>query len=111
MFDKSPVLKTSACLQKKPFDCAVPRRAQGCEGPFIAACSFNFYYFLHCRTILKTSKLQNNTLNYAVKVLKKQNVSYFRILKVATVCLDDSFAHYWQYLNQLHEVVTWNGFQ
>lgn len=27
---------------------------------------------------------------------------------VATVSLDDSFAQYWLYLNQFHEVVTWN---
>ena len=28
-----------------------------------------------------------------------------------TLCLDDSFAHSWHNLNQLHEVVTWNSFQ
>jgi hypothetical protein len=27
---------------------------------------------------------------------------------VATLCLDDSFAHSWHSLNQLHEIVTWN---
>ena len=26
----------------------------------------------------------------------------FEILKVANLCLDDSFAHYWHSLNQLH---------
>ena len=25
-----------------------------------------------------------------------------RLFKVATLCLDDSFAHYWHSLNQLH---------
>jgi hypothetical protein len=36
---------------------------------------------------------------------------YLRFFKVATFCLDDSFAHAWHSLNQLHEVVTWNAFQ
>ena len=35
----------------------------------------------------------------------------FRFFKVATLCLDDSVAHFWHSLNQLHEVVTWNAFQ
>ncbi len=26
-------------------DCGSPRRARGCEGPFNAACGFNYYYF------------------------------------------------------------------
>ena len=30
--------------------------------------------------------------------------------KVATLCLDDSFAHSWHSLNQIHEIVTWNAF-
>ena len=30
--------------------------------------------------------------------------------KVATRCLDDSVAHSWRSLNQLHKVVTWNAF-
>ena len=34
-----------------------------------------------------------------------------RFFKLATLCLDDSFAHSWHSLNQLHEVVTWNAFQ
>jgi hypothetical protein len=33
------------------------------------------------------------------------------LFKVAILCLDDSFAHTWHSLNQLHEVVTWNAFQ
>ena len=32
----------------------------------------------------------------------------FEILQIATVCLDDSVAHSWHSLNQLHEIVTWN---
>ena len=35
----------------------------------------------------------------------------FEILQIATLCLDNSFAHFWHSLNQLHEVVTWNAFQ
>ena len=41
----------------------------------------------------------------------KQIKIYLRFFKVATLCLDDSFAHSWQSLNQLQEVVTWNTFQ
>ena len=35
----------------------------------------------------------------------------FEILQIATLFLDDSFAHAWHSLNQLPEVVTWNTFQ
>ena len=34
-----------------------------------------------------------------------------RFFKEATLCLDDSFAHSWHSLNQLHEEVTWNAFE
>ena len=39
---------------------------------------------------------------YVIKCSINQvlNISYFRFLKVTTVFLDVSFAHYWQYLNQ-----------
>jgi hypothetical protein len=43
----------------------------------------------------------------SVKLIK----IYLRLFKVATLCLDGSFAHSWHSLNQLHEVVTWNAFQ
>lgn len=33
----------------------------------------------------------------------------FYIPQSSQVCFD-SFSHYWYYLNQPHEVVTWNGF-
>ena len=46
------------------------------------------------------------------KVLNKlKYILNLRFLKVATLCLDDSVAHSWRSLNQLHEVVTWNAFQ
>ena len=35
----------------------------------------------------------------------------FEILQITILRLDDSFAHSWHSLNQLHEVVTWNAFQ
>jgi hypothetical protein len=35
----------------------------------------------------------------------------FEIFQIVTLCLDDSFAHSWHSLNQLHEVVTGNAFQ
>ena len=31
--------------------------------------------------------------------------------QVATLCLDDNYAHSWRTFNQLHEVVTWKAFQ
>ena len=34
---------------------------------------------------------------------------YLRFFKVATLCLDDSFAHSWHSLIQIHEVVLWQG--
>ena len=34
----------------------------------------------------------------------------FEILQIATICLEDSFAHSWHSLNYLHEVVNWNAF-
>ena len=37
------------------------------------------------------------------KVLNKSKyMLYLRFFKVATLCLDDSFAHAWHSLNQLH---------
>jgi hypothetical protein len=46
------------------------------------------------------------------KVLNKSKcIVYLRFFKVATLCLDDSFAHSWHSLNQLYELVTWNAFQ
>ena len=42
---------------------------------------------------------------------KSKYILYLRFLKVATLCLNDSVAHTWHSLNQLHEVVTWNAFQ
>jgi hypothetical protein len=43
----------------------------------------------------------------------KQIKEYFmvEIFQIATLCVNDSFAHSWHSLNQLHEVVTWNAFQ
>ena len=60
---------------------------------------FIFYYFLPCRIIVKTSKLWNNT--YGIMQWPKKCYN-FRFLKVSTLCLDDSFAHSWHSLNQLH---------
>ena len=45
------------------------------------------------------------------KVLNQKYILDFGFFKVATLCLDDSFAHSWHSLNQFHEVVTWNAFQ
>ena len=44
------------------------------------------------------------------KSVKQFNI-FFRFFNVATFYLDDSFAHTWHSLNQLHEIVTWNAFQ
>ena len=68
-----------------------------------------FYYFLHCRIIVKTSTLWNDTygfflpwiMNHVVtkKVLNKSKyILYLRFFKVATLCLDGSFAHSWHSL-------------
>jgi hypothetical protein len=63
-----------------------------------------FYSFLHCRRIVKTSKLWNNTWNHVVtrKCETNQNILYLTFFKVATLCLDDNFAHACHSLNQLH---------
>ena len=43
---------------------------------------------------------------------QNQDIFYiFTLFKVATFCFDDSFAHSWHSLSQIHEVVTWDGFQ
>ena len=36
------------------------------------------------------------------KSVKQIKNRYFRFFKVATLCLDNSFAHSWHSLNQLH---------
>ena len=61
---------------------------------------------------IKTMKehIWNDVVNK--KVLNKpEYVLYFRFFKEATFCFDESFAHSQLSLSQLHEVVTWNGFQ
>jgi hypothetical protein len=77
-----------------------------------------FLYFLLFPALQNNSEDINtrkrHTWNPVVskKVLNKSKyILYLRFFKVATLCLDDSFAHAWHSLNQLHEVVTWNGFQ
>jgi hypothetical protein len=42
---------------------------------------------------------------------KSKYILYLRLFKVAILYLDESFAHTWHSLNQLHEVVNWNAFQ
>ena len=75
-----------------------------------------FLYFhdhLNCWFSLKASKLWINIRNYVVNKKVWSNskyVSYFRFLKVATLCFVDSAANPWPSLNELHDVVTWNGF-
>ena len=44
-------------------------------------------------------------------VKENKNMLYLRLFKVASHCLDNSFAHSWHSLNQLHEVVIWNAVQ
>ena len=39
-----------------------------------------------------------------------KHVLNFRFLKVAPLCFVDSTANPWPSLNELHDVVTWNGF-
>ena len=68
---------------------------------------FIFYYFLqYCRIIVKTSKLWNNTCSNSCsnqKSVKQIKIYFvFENLQIATLCLDDSFAHSWHSLNQLH---------
>ena len=41
---------------------------------------------------------------------EKVNID-FRFFKVATLCLDDSFAHSWHSLNQLHEECFYNSLE
>ena len=38
----------------------------------------------------------------SVKQINIQYILHLRFFKVATLCLDDSFAHSWHSLNQLH---------
>ena len=39
-----------------------------------------------------------------------KHVLYFRFFRIATLCFTYCFAHSWHSLDELHEVVTWNGF-
>ena len=45
------------------------------------------------------------------KAKEARYILYLRFFKVATLCLDESFAHSWHSLKHLHDVVTWNAFQ
>ena len=43
----------------------------------------------------------NHVVTKKVLIISK-SILYLRFFKVATLCLDDSFAHSWHSLNQLH---------
>ena len=49
--------------------------------------------------------MESCSIQRSVKQIK---IHFF---KVATLTLDERFAHSWQSLNHLHEVITWNAFQ
>ena len=81
--------------------------------------TFDWYCTAHLKifsTLYNNSEdvktMKKHIWNHVVtrKVFKQIKI-YFTLFKVATLCLDDSFAHSWHSLNQLHEVVTWNAFQ
>ena len=61
-----------------------------------------FYYFQHCRISyeIKTMKLHMESCCNQKSVKQIKNI--FDILQIATLWLDDSFAHAWHSLNQLH---------
>ena len=61
-----------------------------------------FDYFLHQN--YEITHMESFSNQKSVKQIKIY--LYLRFFKVATLCLDDSFAHFWHSLNQLHEVVT-----
>ena len=44
-------------------------------------------------------------------VLQIEIYLYLRFFKVATLCLDDSFARSWHSHIQIHDVVTWYAIQ
>ena len=69
--------------------------------------SMSFLYFHdyeNCRFTLKASKLWINTCGIIYLTKKVWNN-----WKVATFCFDYCFAHSWHSLDELQEVVTWNG--
>ena len=75
-----------------------------------------FHDYENCRFTLKASKLWINTCGiiYGIIYITKkcettENMSYCRFFKVATFCFDYCFAHSWHSLDELQEVVTWNG--
>jgi hypothetical protein len=55
--------------------------------------------------------MKYNMESYSNQKSVKQIIINFRFFKVATLCLDDSFAHSWHSLKHLHDVVTWYAFQ
>ena len=70
-----------------------------------------FYYYLHFIITVKTSKHEITHMELCSNQKSvKQIKLYFRFFKVATLCLDDSFAHSWHSLNQVHEKCFSNSF-
>ena len=78
---------------------------KGLDTPTNSRAFLYLYYFLHCRTIVKTSILWNNTWNHVV-TKKGLNISkyilYLRFFKVATLCLDDWGSWVKQWSKALH---------
>ena len=54
---------------------------------------FFFYYFLHCRIIVKTSKLWNNTWNY---VVTKKSVKQFKVYFIFYILHSSHPLPWWQ---------------
>jgi len=52
--------------------------------------------------------MNEHVWNYVVN--KKCEITSFRLVNVATLCFVDSAATLWPSLNELHDVVPWNGF-
>ncbi len=78
--------------------------------------TYSFKGFSLFFTIFYNNSEDINTMKYHTcsnQISVKQIIIYFilKILQIATLCLDDSFAHSWHSLNQLHEVFIWNAFQ
>ena len=77
--------------------------------------SIIFLYFIIFYIVEQQRIHQNYEITHMDSCSNQKSVIqikiYLRFFRVASLCLDDSFAQSWHSLSQLHEIVTWNAFK
>lgn len=103
---KSETKKCLFGLSSKLFLCTAPIKSLDMP-PYWVFLVYLCIYFIFCIVELFKHKSIKNF--YELFCNKQKSIKQSQMWFIFH-CLNDSFAHYWQHLHQLHVVVTWNIF-